>query len=195
MLSILMAGQIIFFSFFTGAYAMMSILREDEDGTLARLFTTPTHRTVILAGKFLAVVLTVTLQSLVLLLIGWILFHIAWGSPTDVALVVVGQVISASGLGVLLISLVKSTRQAGPVLGGVLTALGMAGGLFTSGVKMPAGFDAVSRFTPHGWVIQAWKLSMAGSPLTDLLLPVIILVLVGAVTFFAGSQIFARRFA
>jgi hypothetical protein len=42
MMGLTMAGQMIFFAFFTGAYAMMSILREDEEGTLARLFTTPT---------------------------------------------------------------------------------------------------------------------------------------------------------
>ena len=65
MMGMVMSGQLIFFSFFTGAYAMMSILQESEEGTLARLFTTPTNRTTILAGKFLAVLFTVIVQGAV----------------------------------------------------------------------------------------------------------------------------------
>jgi ABC-type transport system involved in multi-copper enzyme maturation permease subunit len=53
----------IFFSFFTASYAMQTILQEDEEGTLARLFTTPTPRSSILAGKFLAVFFTVIIQG------------------------------------------------------------------------------------------------------------------------------------
>jgi len=63
MVGSIFVGQMIFFAFYTGAYAMMSILREDEEGTLARLFTTPTDRTSILSGKFVAVFLTVVLQG------------------------------------------------------------------------------------------------------------------------------------
>ncbi len=43
-ISVIMAGQMIFFAFYTGAYSMTSILKEEEEGTLARLFTTPTDR-------------------------------------------------------------------------------------------------------------------------------------------------------
>ncbi len=59
-----MAGLMVFFMFFTGAAAAQSILYEDQDGTLARLFTTPTPRWAILAGKMLAVVITLALQGL-----------------------------------------------------------------------------------------------------------------------------------
>ncbi len=100
LMGLVMAGQMIFFAFFTGAYAMMSILREDEEGTLARLFTSPTSRTAILTGKFLAVVITVALQGLVLIAAGRFAFGIAWGQPAGVALALVGQVIAATGLGV-----------------------------------------------------------------------------------------------
>jgi ABC-2 type transport system permease protein len=76
-----MTGQMIFFAFFTGAYSMMSILREDEEGTLSRLFTTPTDRTQILAGKFVAVFITVILQGLVLMAAGHFAFGVEWGNP------------------------------------------------------------------------------------------------------------------
>src|SRR5512139_769466 len=148
MMGLTMAGQMIFFAFFTGAYSMMSILNEDEDGTLARLFTTPTDRTSILTGKFVAVFITVIVQGLVLMIAGRYVFGINWGEPASVALALTGQVIAATGLGVLLIAFVKSTRQAGPVLGGGLTALGMLGGLFTANMPnaMPAAMNMIANF-------------------------------------------------
>ena len=197
MMGLTMAGQMIFFAFFTGAYAMMSILREDEEGTLARLFTTPTERANILAGKFLAVVLTVILQGLVLMTAGHYAFGIAWGQPGAVALALAGQVIAASGLGVLLIAFVKTSKQGGPVLGGGLTALGMLGGLFTANIPggMPAAFAMLANFTPQGWVLKGWKLSLAGSAPADLLLPFVVALAMGAVMFGLGAVMFKRRYA
>jgi len=191
----IMAGQLIFFSFYTGAYSMMSILQEEEEGTLARLFTTPTNRTAILTGKFLAVVLTVIGQAVVLIVAGRLAFGVRWGQPVSVALITFGQVIVASGLGVFLISLVKGTRQAGPVMGGLLTALGMLGGLFSVAVPIPAGFNTISLFTPHGWVMKGWKLAIANNPPGDLILPLLVILIMGAILFFTGAAIFRRRFA
>ncbi len=191
-----MVGQMIFFAFFTGAYAMMSILREQEEGTLARLFTTPTSRTAILAGKFLAVVLTVIIQGLVLMTAARVAFGVKWGSPAAAALALVGQVLAASGLGVLLIALVKDTRQAGPVLGGALTALGMLSGLFTAAVpNMPALFAQLGTFTPQGWVLRGWQAVLAGGTPGEVLLPVTVCAVMGAVLFAAGAAMFRRRFA
>jgi len=85
LVGMVMAGQLIFFAFYTGAYAMMSILREEEEGTLARLFTTPTDRTTILAGKFLNVFLTVLLQGLVIILASHFAFGVNWGQPLPMA--------------------------------------------------------------------------------------------------------------
>jgi ABC-2 type transport system permease protein len=189
------AGTMLFFAFFTGAYAMMSILQEDEEGTLARLFTTPTNRTAILAGKLLSVLLMVSVQSLVMLAIGRLAFGIHWGIPTAVFMNITGQVVAASGLGVLLISFLKNNKQAGPVLGGGLTVLGMLGGLFSVAVKMPAGFDTLSLFTPQGWAIHSWQITIAGASPSELTLPLVILVGMGIVMFVAGAAIFRRRYA
>lgn len=197
MMGLTMAGQMIFFAFFTGAYSMTSILREEEEGTLARLFTTPTDRTSILTGKFLAVFLTVSLQGLVLIIAGNYAFNINWGEPVATALALMGQVVVSTGLGVLLIVFVKSTRQAGPVLGGGLTILGMLGGLFTANIPdaMPAAMNVIANFTPQGWVLKAWRLVMDGGAASDLLIPFVMLIGFGAVMFIIGARMFQKRFA
>lgn len=191
-----MVGQMIFFAFFTGAYAMMSILREQEEGTLARLFTTPTERTAILTGKFLAVFLTVILQGIFLMIFARLAFRVDWGQPGSMILALVGQVIAASGLGVLLIAFVKNTNQGGPVLGVGLTLLGMLGGLMTVAIpNMPAIFNQISRFTPQGWVLETWKLTLAGQSPANLLTYLGVITLMGVVMFAIGAAQFRRRLA
>jgi ABC-2 type transport system permease protein len=192
-----LAGQMIFFAFFSGAFAMMSILDESENGTLARLFTTPTDRTAILAGKFLAVFITVIVQGLVLLGTGHYVFGITWGEPAGVVLALTGQVIAATGLGVLLISFVKSSRQGGPVLGGGLTALGMLGGLMTANMPnaLPETMNTIANFTPQGWVLKTWQMVMAGNSVADLLVPIAVMLGMGFVMFTLGAIQFKKRFA
>jgi ABC-2 type transport system permease protein len=197
MMGLTMAGQMIFFAFFTGAYSMMSILREDEEGTLSRLFTTPTDRTNILAGKFLAVFITVILQGAVLMVAAHFAFGVNWGEPAAMTLALAGQVVAAAGLGVLLISFVKTTKQGGPVLGGGLTAMGMLGGLFTANMPnaMPAAFNMIANFTPQGWVLKAWRMVMDGQSASDLLVPFAVMVVMGVVMFAIGAAMFRRRYA
>jgi ABC-2 type transport system permease protein len=197
MMGLTMAGQMIFFAFFTAGYAMMSLLGEDEEGTLARLFTTPTDRTIILTGKFVAVFITVILQGLVLMVAGRFAFGIQWGAPASVVLALIAQVVGAAGLGVLLISFVKSTKQGGPVLGGGLTMLGMLGGLFTMNIPsgMPAAFNMLANFTPQGWVLKGWRLALDGAAAGDLLIPFAVTVLMGTVMFAIGAMVFRKRFA
>jgi len=194
-LGLMMVGQMAFFAFFTGAYSMTSLLREDEEGTLARLFTTPVRRSSILAGKFLSVLLSVIVQGVVLIVAARYAFGVNWGEPVAVLLTLTGQVFAAAGLGVLLISFVKTTQQAGPVLGGGLTVLGMLGGLFTAGLSMPEAFTRLAVFTPQGWVIKTWNIVLSGKPLAEIAISFAVLAIMGIVMFAIGALIFRKRFA
>jgi ABC-2 type transport system permease protein len=191
-----MAGMVIFFAFFTGASTAETIISEDEEGTLARLFTTPTARAVILGGKFVAVFITLVVQVIVLMLASAVVFRIRWGEPLAVALVALGLVVAAAGLGVLLMSFLKSTRQAGPVMGTVLTLSGMVGGLFTTGFQnLPATYETINLLTPHGWVLRGWKLALADGGVSDVLLASLVALGMGIVFFVVGAFFFRRRFA
>jgi ABC-2 type transport system permease protein len=196
MIGPIMASMIIFFVFFIGANAAESIVREDEEGTLARLFATPTSQASILGGKLLAVVGTLVIQTLVLLLVSSLLFGISWGKVLPVVLLTAGLIVSAAGFGVLLMSFVQTTRQAGPVMGGVLTIGGMLGGLFTSGIpSVPAAFENVTLATPQGWALRGWKLAMAGGGAGDVLVPATVTFSAGILFFLVGVTVFRKRFA
>lgn len=195
MIGPIMAGMMILFVFFMAANAAESIIREHEEGTLARLFTTPASASTVLAGKFLGVFVTLVIQVSVLLGISAFLFHISWGKPLSVFLATLGLLVVATGFGVMLMSLIKTTRQTGLILGGVLTITAMIGGLITNGIpNVPKVMDTIALTMPQGWAMHAWKLSLAGNSPTTLLFPSLVLVILGCGFFGIGLTLFRRRF-
>jgi ABC-2 type transport system permease protein len=195
MIGPIMAGMLVFFVFFMGANGAESIIREHEDGTLARLFTTPVSALTILAGKFVGVFVTLVVQVTVLLAASALLFHITWGKPLSLSLAVLGLIVAATGFGVMLMSMIKTTRQTGPVLGGVLTITGMLGGLMTNGLSnIPEVMDKITLTMPQGWALQALKLSLAGGTARAILFPMLVLVSLGFLFFVIGLTLFRRRF-
>jgi ABC-2 type transport system permease protein len=191
-----MAGMLIFFVFFGGAYTAQSIVREDENGTLARLSTTPTPAAAILGGKLVSVFLMVLVQSIVLLVSSALIFNIRWGEPAGVIAMTLSMLVAASGFGVLVTSFIRNSRQGGVMIGGVMTVCGLIGGLFTSGFNTSsAALELASRFVPHGWALHGWKLAMAGATIGELLVPTAMLLAMGVIFFVIGTMLFRRRFA
>ena len=189
---------IVFYAFFTGASTAQSILREDEDGTLPRLFTTPTKHSTVLAGKFLAVGLTVVVQMVVLFTLGRLIFGIVWGTLASVAMVIFGVILCAATFGIFLNSLLKSTKQSGLIFGGLLTVLGMLGGIpiFMGAASASADtFSKVSLIEPIGWAVRGLLQMMSGTPLGDIALTSLVLVGWSIVFFVVGVLRFQKRYA
>jgi ABC-type multidrug transport system permease subunit len=125
-----------------------------------------------------------------------LLFDISWGQPLVVIAASFSMILAAAGFGVLIMSFVKSTRQTGPVLGGVLTVTGMLGGLFTTGIPdVPAFFDQAKLAMPQGWALEIWQRVLSGAPFETILAPFAVLTGIGIVFFTIGVFVFRRRFA
>jgi ABC-2 type transport system permease protein len=196
MIGLIMGAMMIFYAFYTGVATAQTILYEDERGTLPRLFTTPTPQTSILLGKLLAVFLTVLVQVVVLLILGKLVFGIAWGALAPVAMTAAGIILMASAFGVFVNSMMKNTKQGGVVFGGVLTFTGMLGMLriFTFG-SPNSSLEFVSLLAPQGWGVRGLVQAMQGEPVSAA--AVTLLVMLGWTIVFlaAGAWRFQKRYA
>jgi ABC-2 type transport system permease protein len=187
----IMGGMMIFFAFFSAAFGTQSILTEEEHGTLQRLFTTGSPRQTVLAGKFLAVWITVVVQVVVLLGISGLVFKIAWGDLAGQFLLSVGIGTAAAGFGTILLSFIRSQRTAGLIMSGVVMITGFVG---ISAVFGGSGKITTSAlFVPQGWALQGllalqngdsalWQRSAA------------VLVLWGLALFLVGKVRFDKRY-
>lgn len=193
----IMAGMMIFYAFFTGASTAQSILREEENGTMPRLFTTPTSQATILGGKFLAVLLTVLVQVCVLVITARLIFHIEWGAWLPLSLTLVGLVSTASAFGICVNAWLKSTKQAGVVYGGLMTVTGMIGmiDVFTGNPGGASRFGNLPLLMPQGWVERSLIQTMQGATIGQVV-PYLILMFVGSIAFFTiGVWRFQKRYA
>jgi ABC-2 type transport system permease protein len=198
MLAFILGGMMVFYAFFTGANVLYTVLTEQENGTLQRLFTTPTSHMTIFSGKFIAALLILTVQVTVLLTFGSLVFGIQWGDPLPVAIAAAGLILIAATTGLFLVSLQKNTRQASLIFGGLLTLTGMLGlfTVFTAGApNTPAALETVSLLVPQGWAIRTFRQAMEGSTLPDIAITFAVILVWSAIFFFIGQRRLQKRFS
>jgi ABC-type Na+ efflux pump permease subunit len=194
----IMGGMMTFYAFFTGTSTAQSILKEEEERTLPRLFTTPTSQAAILTGKFLSVFLTVSVQVTVLLIAAKLIFDIQWGDTVSVILAAIGIVFTASAFGIFVNSFLKNTKQGGVIFGGVLTVTGMIGMISIFAMNSPNAAqlgDTVSLLVPQGWAIRGLIQVMNGEAVTSVLTTTLVSLVWSAAFFVIGVMRFNRRYA
>jgi ABC-2 type transport system permease protein len=198
MISMMMAGMTVFYVFFTGASTAQSLLTEEQKGTLPRLFTTPTHQSTILSGKFISGVLMILVQIIVLMLFGNLVFQIEWGRLVTLLPVITATTLASVTFGIFLMSWVRTERQAGLMIGGFVTVMGMLGMLpiFVLSMPNPPQFVfTASHLVPQGWAVEGLQIAMAGGTPADVLLNSLVLLGWAAVFFVIGVLRFRKRFA
>jgi ABC-2 type transport system permease protein len=193
-----MTGMMVFYAFYTGAASAMGILQEEQDGTLPRLLTTPTPPSTILGGKLVSVFALVIVQVLVLMAFSSLIFKTEWGALGPLSMAIVGLVILAGSFGIFIMSWLRDSKQAGVVIGGVMTVLGMVGisSVFTANVPGAEGgiTEILPLFVPQGWAMRAWRLVIEGGTAGDVLLPFGVMLALGAAFFAIGVLRFKKRF-
>ena len=190
-----LVGMMIFFMLFGASTPARSVIDEHRQGTLSRLFTTPTRRGVILGGKYIAVFLVVLIQSVILLLAGRLFFGAHWGEIGPVIVLTLCGALSAASLALLMISFAKTPGQAGAVSSAVFVFLALIGGNFVGTVNVGGTLALIRRFTPNGWLLEGWDHLLYGGSWGSIALPVGAVLAFTAVFFALATLFFRRRYA
>jgi ABC-2 type transport system permease protein len=187
------------FAFFLVGIMAESIVREKEAGSFRRLLAAPVHRGTIVAGKMLAFVGVVYLQMLLLFGVSSALFGMPLGdSPLGLLALTLALALAATGLGMLLGSIARTSKQAGIIgmlLGFVLLLasglLGVSFSLTGSGADLGLPTEGlqfyISQLTPHVHALDGYvKLILEGAGVVDVLPNTFILLGFGVVFFLIG---------
>ncbi len=133
-----------------------TLVNERKQGLLRRLASAPFTRTEVVAGKWGGRMLLAVVQVTAALLVGSFLFKMVWGPDfTMVLLVLAVWAGFCASAGLLLGSLANTEAQASGL--GVLAANGLAalGGCWWPIEVAPQWMQAVQKFTPTGWTMDA----------------------------------------
>jgi ABC-2 type transport system permease protein len=133
---------------------------------------------------------------LILLVAGRVIFGIDWGGlDVVVALTLVAAAV-ASGLALLVISLVRTPGQAGAIGAGVYLVLALLGGNFVGTAATSTGtYATVQKLTPNGWLLRGWDTAMRGGGLADIGLNLMVPLLFALVFFVVAVWRFRKRYA
>jgi ABC-2 type transport system permease protein len=140
-----------------------SIIREREDGMLARLLTMPTSYLTIISGKITAYLLICLVQFVLIMALGRFLLPLfgapvldLGASPAALILIVVSAALAASGYGILLGTIARTYEQAS-MFGAVSVVIAAAlGGIMVPVFVMPRIMQTISEFSPLAWGLNAF---------------------------------------
>lgn len=169
------------FAFFMVGIMSESILKEKEAGSFRRLLAAPIHPGTVIVGKLVAFIGVVFLQMLVLFGICSSLFDMPLGDPLGLLALTLALSLAATGLGMLLGSLARTSKEAGSI--GILLGFGLwfasgftrfsidlSGGAIQFNVPVEGLRAYVSQLTPHAHAIRGYyDLMIYGADLPRLL--------------------------
>ncbi|MBS0349811.1 MAG: ABC transporter permease [Proteobacteria bacterium] len=140
-----------------------TIVKERRLGVVDRLSIAPVSLHTVIWGKIFAYTCVNILQLALMLLVGMFIMPLFGFPKLEVishidAIIVVGLVASlaATGFGMLIGSLVKTSEQASVIGPFIIVILAAIGGIFVPEYMLPSGLKNVTQFSPMYWALQSF---------------------------------------
>lgn len=150
-------GYTVLFTYFLVTIMAGSFLAERSAGTLDRLRTLPVSNSALLVGKTLPYLLISIGQGALLFLTGRLLFGMSWGRhPGWLPIVIACTSLSATCLGLLIATVVRTTSQITTIATLVIIIMAGISGCFMPRAWLPLPMQQISLATPHAWALIAY---------------------------------------
>lgn len=152
------------------------VVTERKSRTLQRMLTTSMRKVAVLAGHFLAMMMMVLAQLVVLVVFGQVAFGVPYAhAPLAIAVLVVAFAFFTGAMGLLIGGLAKSEEQV--VIFSLLPMFVLSG---LGGAWVPLEFTSetvqiIGRFTPTAWAIEGLEnVTMRGMDLSSVVVPTLV---------------------
>ncbi len=184
-------GYAIFFALFSINAVAGTILQEKEEGTFRRLLIAPVQKYALLGGKVLAQFVLTSLQLAVLFIFGYLFFHIHINNLPAILLLVLGTSFGATGLGIILVSLVKTRRQLNPIVTLVTLISSAIGGIWWPLWIEPTWLQQLAKIGLPAWAMEGLNNVMIyNKGLVEVLPDILGLIAYGLICYIIGLRLF-----
>lgn len=185
-------GILVQLALFGAGFVGFGLIADLRSGVVERLRVTPASRTALLLGRVLRDTLVVAFQAVLLVAAGLALGLRAPAGGLAVGLVlVVSLAVSVASLSYVLALRTRNEDAFAPLLSAVTLPLMLLSGMLLPMSLAPGWLDALSRFTPFRYVVDAARAAFLGDYATAALAEG---ALVTAVLLVASVALGARRF-
>ena len=154
----LVPAFMVMFAFFLVNIMASSFINERSLGTLRRLQASRIGPAELLWGKTLPFLFVSIIQSVLLFISGKLMFGMSWGTyPFMLLPVILTTSISATGLGLLLATIVRTESQVSSYSTFLMIVLAGISGCYMPRDWLPQLMKDVSLATPHAWALIAYQ--------------------------------------
>ncbi len=101
------------------------------------------------------------MQSVLIVLVGAIVFGVSWGNPLAAVVLILAWSVVGAGAGMLSGTLFRTPEQAGAIGPAAGIALGMLGGCMWPLSIVSSTMRQVGHATPQAWAVDAWTSLLA----------------------------------
>ncbi len=186
-------GMALMFLMYTVTYGGLSLIKENRQGTLARMLISPTTSTQVLSGKVIGIFLTAVAQLLILIGGTSLLFGLKWGDPLAVLALLFAAAFAATGWGMVIAAFLKTPGQVGSIGSALMLIFGLLGGSFFDISSLPGWVKTISKISPNAWGMEGFLDLAHGGSIVSVRTPVFALLSMGAVLFCAAAFWISRR--
>lgn len=184
-------GYAVFFALFGLQSAAATILEEKEEGTFRRLLIAPVQKYALLGGKLLAQFILTMAQLIVLFAVGYFAFHLTIGSWPAVLVLLIGTSFAMTGLGIFLVSIVKTRRQLNPIITLVTLISAAIGGAWWPLSLEPQWMQQFAKIGIPAWAMEGLNgVMLYGKGFIGVLPDMIGLLLYGIICFLIALRLF-----
>ncbi|MEU4405786.1 ABC transporter permease [Streptosporangium sp. NPDC023963] len=190
----LIPGLLIQVALFSAGLAGFGIVMDARAGVLERLRVTPAHRASLLLGRVLASSLTLVIQSIMLIVVGYA-FGLRAALP-GVLVALLMMILLGVSLAALsnAIALVMDPEAFAPIMSTAIVPLVLLSGAFLPMSMAPGWLDLLSRVTPFRYVLEAMRELFNGHYVNGTVgLGVAVTVILSVLCVVVGTRVFNRE--
>ncbi|MFI7317025.1 ABC transporter permease [Streptomyces venezuelae] len=153
--------MLVLFVFLNALAFGSAIVQTRRLGVYTRALASPVGPRALVLGETLAYTALAVAQSLLIVGIGALFFHVSWGDPSAAILLVALWALVSAGAGVLSGSLFRTPEQAGALGTALGIGLGMLGGCMWPLAVVPDWLRTVGHAVPHAWALDSWTVLLS----------------------------------
>ena len=158
-------GIIVMSAVFSGGWGGMGLIDDLDRGVVDRFLVAPTSRGALIAGRLMQQAIVVVIQSLILVALGLILGARFDGGALGLIVLFICAVLLGSAFGALSSGLALLLRREESVIAAanfVLLPLTFLSSALMAQNLVPGWIQAVARFNPVNWAVQAGREALGG---------------------------------
>ncbi len=163
-------GVVVMTSLFSAIWSGMGMIEDLKEGVLDRLLTTPLHRASLIAARVAHTSITIAVQSVLILLLGWMLGAGVAGGVGGFLLILLAAVLLGAGIAALSNGLALIARREETLIA-VANFFGMPlvflSTAFMAAESMPQWIRTLSKGNPVNWAVDASRQAMQGVAIGD----------------------------